>query len=78
MTMTLSSWTNKPVCALYDSECGGNPLDDANVTRKPATFNGPAVLMGDPSLPEQASFNDDNGQRCNDHLYGRTGSSATE
>lgn len=48
--MTLSSWTNKPVCALYDSKCGGNPLDDNNVTRKPATFNGPVVLMGDPSL----------------------------
>ena len=63
--MTLSSWTNKPVCALYDSKCGGNPLDDNNVTRKPATFNGPAILVGDPSLPEQASFDDANGPRRN-------------
>jgi hypothetical protein len=78
MTMTLSSWTNKPVCALYDSKCGGNPLDDNNVTRKPATFNGPAVLVGDPILPEQASFDDDSGPRRNDHLYGRTNSSAAE
>jgi hypothetical protein len=54
--MTSSSWTNKPVCALYDSKCGGNPLDDNNVTRKPATFNGPAVLSVDSSLREQSQF----------------------